>query len=180
MTITPNQQETEHGIVSLPISETSQEFNWRNCWYPVTFIKDLPINRPYSFSLYDESLVLFKNQDGKLGCLTDICPHRAAKLSDGQMIDGKIECLYHGWQFGTDGQCLHIPQLPNDAKIPTNACVKSFSVVERQGIVWMWAGEAETANEEIIPLVPELNNPDVVCKDYIRDLPYDQTYRTPI
>ncbi|MBD2166480.1 Rieske 2Fe-2S domain-containing protein [Calothrix membranacea FACHB-236] len=176
MTITPNQQDTEHGIVSLPISETSQEFNWRNCWYPVNFIQDLPINRPYSFSLYDESLVLFRNQDGKLGCLTDICPHRAAKLSDGQIIDGKIECLYHGWQFGNDGQCLHIPQLPNDAKIPTNACVKSFPVVERQGIVWMWAGEAETANEEIIPLVPELNNPDVVCKDYIRDLPYDQTY----
>ncbi|NEQ13381.1 MAG: Rieske 2Fe-2S domain-containing protein, partial [Moorea sp. SIO3E2] len=121
-----------------PIAETQQEFNWQQCWYPVTFVQDLPTDRPYSFSLYDEPLVLFRNQDGKLACLTNRCPHRAAKLSEGQIIDGKIECLYHGWQFGRDGQCLHIPQLPEDAKIPAKACVQSFTVVERQGIVWVW------------------------------------------
>ncbi len=50
------------------------------CWDPVTFIQDLPKNRPYSFSLSDEPLVIFRNQDGKLTCLSDHCPHRAAKL----------------------------------------------------------------------------------------------------
>jgi len=95
--------------------------------------------------LYEETFVLFKNQDGKnetrknqdgqFVCLTDRCPHRAARLSNGQIIEGRIECLYHGWQFGTDGQCLHIPQLPEDTKIPVNACVPSFKVVERQGII---------------------------------------------
>lgn len=93
---------------TLPIPEEHQ-FNCMSCWYPVTFLQDLPA-RPYSFSLYNEPLFLFRNHDGKLACLTDLCPHRAAKLSDGRLIDGKIECLYHGWQFGTDGQCLHIPQ----------------------------------------------------------------------
>jgi hypothetical protein len=34
--------------------------------------------------------------------------------------------LDRGWQFGSDGECLHIPQLAADAKIPLNACVKSF------------------------------------------------------
>ncbi|KAJ6383109.1 hypothetical protein OIU77_031520 [Salix suchowensis] len=29
----------------------------------------------------------------------DRCPHRLAKLSEGQLIDGRLECLYHGWQF---------------------------------------------------------------------------------
>jgi len=102
---------------TLPIPEVEQTFNWRQCWYPVTFLKDLPPHRPYSFSLYDEPLVLFRNKQEKLVCLIDRCPHRAAKLSDGQIIDGKLECLYHGWQFGSEGQCLHIPQLPTDAKI---------------------------------------------------------------
>ena len=36
---------------NLPITEEEQQFNWRNCWYPVTFVQDLPKNRPYSFSL---------------------------------------------------------------------------------------------------------------------------------
>ncbi len=90
MTLTPNKPETA------PLPEAEQEFNWKNCWYPVTFSQDLPNNRPYGFTLYDEPLVLFRNGEGKLVCLTDLCPHRAAKLSDGQIIDGQIECLYHG------------------------------------------------------------------------------------
>lgn len=156
--------------------EAKQEFNWRQCWYPVSFVQDLPKDRPYTFSLYEEPFVLFKNQDGQLVCLTDRCPHRAAKLSDGQLIDGKIECLYHGWQFGTDGECLHIPQLPADAKIPVNACVSSFKVVEHQGIVWVWAGENETADQELIPTIEDLETPGFFRTDYMRDLPYDQSY----
>ncbi|MFH7026334.1 MAG: Rieske 2Fe-2S domain-containing protein [Heteroscytonema crispum UTEX LB 1556] len=156
--------------------EAEQDFNWRNCWYPVTFVQDLPQNRPYSFSLYDEPLVLFRNQDGQLICLIDRCPHRAAKLSDGQIINGKIECLYHGWQFGKDGECLHIPQLAEDAKIPQNACVKSFKVVELQGIIWMWAGELEKADDESIPTLENLDKPEFVHTDFMLDLPYDQTY----
>ena len=51
MTLTPNKPETT------PITEAQQEFNWRNYWYPVTFNQDLPKNRPYGFTLYDEALV---------------------------------------------------------------------------------------------------------------------------
>ncbi len=178
MTLTPNQPQTAQPTDTLQISEADEQFNWKQCWYPVTFLQDLPKNRPYSFSLYDddEPLVLFRNQDGKLGCLTDRCPHRAAKLSDGQIIDGKIECLYHGWQFGTDGKCLHIPQLPTDAKIPATSCVQSYPVVERQGIVWIWAGQPEAGDEKDIPTVADLDNPTVVSSDYVMDLPYEQNF----
>lgn len=176
MTITPNKPNAEQSIVTLPEPETNQEFNWINCWYPVTFLQDLPKDRPYSFSIYDEAFVLFRNQKGKLGCLTDRCPHRAAKLSDGQIIEGKIECLYHGWQFNTNGQCLHIPQLPAGVKIPAKACVQEFTIVEHQGIVWMWRGEPETADEKHIPTLAQLVDPKYVSLDYVIDLPYDQTY----
>lgn len=166
-------------VDSNPAASTSpaiQTFNPKLCWYPVCFVEDLPKNRPYSFSLYDEPLVLFQDKEGNLICLTDRCPHRAAKLSDGQITDGKIECLYHGWQFGADGECLHILQLEANAKIPTAACVKSFKVVQRQGIIWMWAEEVENASEEDIPIIPELDKPEITCINYLRDLPYDQTY----
>ncbi len=156
--------------------EAEEEFNWRECWYPVCFLQDIPQNRPYSFSLYDEPFVLFRNQNGILVCLTDRCPHRAARLSDGQIIDGKIECSYHGWQFGIHGECLHIPQLPDDTKIPLNACVKAFTVVERQGLIWVWAGKTATAIDQLIPTIADLEKPEFVHTDYMRDLPYDQSY----
>lgn len=166
----------EQQTASAPIPEADREFNWRNCWYPVTFLQDMPKNRPYSFSLYDEPFVLFADKDGKLGCVVDRCPHRAAKLSDGQIIDGKLECLYHGWQFGVDGECLHIPQLPAEAKIPARACVQSFKLVERQGIVWVWAGDSEAADEALIPIIEEIDNPEFVSTDVMCSLPYDQSY----
>ena len=175
MTLTPNKPETAQTTDTLQVSAADEYLNWKQYWYPITFLQDLPKNRPYSFSLYDEPLVLFRNQDGKLVCLNDRCPHRAAKLSDGQIIDGKIECLYHGWQFGTDGKCLHIPQLPTDAKIPANSCVQSYAVVERQGIVWMWAGKSKMAKVDSIPTVASVDRPEFFTRDMIRDLPYDQT-----
>ncbi len=176
MTVYTKTQDTAQPTATLPIPEADQTFNWKNCWYPVTFLQDLLKDRPYSFSLHDEPFVLFRNQEGQLVCLTDRCPHRAAKLSDGQLIDGKIECLYHGWQFGSKGECLHIPQLSADAKIPANACVQSFKVVERQGMIWMWAGEANAANEDRIPTIPKLNQPGFVCSDKITELPCDLSY----
>jgi len=36
---------------------------------------------------------------------------RLAKLSEGQIVDGRLECLYHGWQFDGEGKCVKIPQV---------------------------------------------------------------------
>lgn len=155
---------------------TTEVFDWQNCWYPVTFVQDLfSSSKPYSFSLYDEPLILFRDTEGKLVCLKDLCPHRAAKLSDGQIIDGRVECLYHGWQFGALGECVHIPQLADKATIPKQACVKSFGVVESQGIVWVWLG-SELENSNLIPNVAFSEKPGLFVVDTVADLPYDQNF----
>ncbi len=163
-------------IESLATLDTQQQFDAQNCWYPITFVRDFPSNRPYGFTLYDEPFVLFRERAEKLACLQDICPHRAAKLSDGQISDGKIECLYHGWQFDTEGKCQHIPQLPDEVIIPNNACVKSFVVVEKQGLIWFWRGKTEEADEKLIPILPEIEKQGFVKTDFMLDLPYDQSY----
>ncbi|MEQ1559780.1 MAG: Rieske 2Fe-2S domain-containing protein [Methyloglobulus sp.] len=152
------------------------EFNWQNCWYPVVFVEDLPKRKPYAFSLYNEPMVLFRNEKGDLACAADRCPHRAARLSDGHLIDGKLECLYHGWQFNAAGECTRIPQLAPDKKIPATACLKSHVVVECQGMVWVWVGAPDLAAIADIPSIVALDNPDVISVDYTIDLPYDQTY----
>ncbi len=156
--------------------EIDRVYNVRDFWYPIIFIQDFPPNRPYGFSIYDESFVLFVNAEGQLECLQDRCPHRSAKLSDGKLIDGKVECLYHGWQFGTGGECLHIPQLSAGGTIPKNACARSFWVEVRQGLVWVWLGDVEVANSGDIPTLEVLETPGVVSSDYMVDLPYDRTY----
>ena len=47
-----------------------------------------------------------------------------------------IRCPYHGWRFGADGKCNHIPY--HDGAIPAAAAVKSWKVVEQYGAIWVW------------------------------------------
>lgn len=167
-------QDAGTGAVDAP--EKAQDFDWENCWYPVSFLRDLARDKPTGFSLYDEPLVLFFDGDDRLICLHDICPHRAARLSDGQIVDGRLECLYHGWQFGAEGDCLHIPQLLPGKSMPIRACARAYPVEIRQGIVWIWAGEADRADAALIPSTPGADGPDVFDVTFQMDLPYDQSY----
>lgn len=156
--------------------EADAAFNWRDCWYPVSFLLDIPRDKPYAFSLHDEPLVLFFNDQGEPVCLRDRCAHRAARLSDGKLVDGRIECLYHGWQYDSTGQCQRIPQLDARLAIPARVCVQRFAVQVRQGLVWIWAGDPEAADPDAIPLAKDLEAPGVFCVDFQIDLPYDQSF----
>lgn len=171
-TIAPKLAETD----SNPASQPDKPFNWRTCWYAIAFSADLPSNHPYSFSIYGEPFVLFRDETGQLTCLEDRCPHRAAKLSDGQLLNGRIECLYHGWQFGKEGTCLHVPQLQDSAQMPARAHAKSFAVVEDRGLVWVWADEPETATRDRLPNLPELDQQNVFIVDTTTDFPFDHTF----
>ncbi|KAH8944596.1 hypothetical protein BDL97_13G120100 [Sphagnum fallax] len=85
-------------------------------WYPMYLTAEVPSNSPLGLTAFDRSLVLFYDGDGKIHCFEDRCPHRSAKLSDGQITNGNLECLYHGWQFNGTGTCVRIPQLAPGAK----------------------------------------------------------------
>ena len=149
---------------------------WREHWYPIAFEQDVSRDVPYAFTLFGEPMVLFFCGDGQWFCSQDRCPHRAARLSEGRLQDGRIECLYHGWQFGADGQCERIPQWPGDQPVPTAACLTGHPLAIRQGLFWMWAGDPNRADAEQIPEVPALDAPDMFVVDYQIDLPYGQTF----
>jgi len=40
----------------------------------------------------------------------DTCPHAGWRLSEGELVDDRIECPGHGWQFRIDGgECADVP-----------------------------------------------------------------------
>ena len=163
--------------VPLPATQTTDAgSDWRSQWYPVAFVEDLPDDRPYAFTLFDQPLVLFRDAQSQWFCGEDRCPHRAARLSEGRLQDGRLECRYHGWQFGADGTCQHIPQWPKGRPRPEAACLKRYPVEARQGVLWVWPGSARGADPNRIALVTDLDEPDVVVVDYATDLPYGQSF----
>lgn len=78
--------------------------------------------------------VVFRTPEGSVGVLEDRCPHRNVPLSDGRCVGETIECPYHGWRFGSDGTCRHIPALHAQPKAGHRA--RSLPVVVLGGIVF--------------------------------------------
>jgi nitrite reductase/ring-hydroxylating ferredoxin subunit len=57
-----------------------------------------------------EELAVF-NIDGEYYAIDNICPHKGAPLSEGQICGHVVECALHGWQFDVrTGECLTVPE----------------------------------------------------------------------
>lgn len=116
----------------------------KNYWYAVEFSSKLQDKSLIPFELFDQPWVLFRDQNGQAGCLQDECAHRACPLSLGTVVEGTVQCGYHGWQYDTEGTCTHMPSCRH-----TQASVKNLPCREEGGMVWVWPGSAEP--NELLP-----------------------------
>jgi phenylpropionate dioxygenase-like ring-hydroxylating dioxygenase large terminal subunit len=121
------------------------ELGLRNYWYPVLAGWRLG-RKPRSVKLLGEDIVLFRDR-GKLYALSDRCPHRGARLSQGKCLypgTGTLSCPYHGWTFsGETGRCVAKLMEGPDAPLPRQAVVKSYPVRELRGAIWLFVGDIE-------------------------------------
>jgi phenylpropionate dioxygenase-like ring-hydroxylating dioxygenase large terminal subunit len=121
--------------------------------------------------LWGEAIVLFRDAEGKLQALEDRCPHRQVKLSQGEVINGEMECIYHGWRFDAAGHCTHVPYLADNQKLPT-CTIKTYPVQELDGFVWLFPGDRtllETHNIQPLGL-PEWNHLNYIATVSIIDV----------
>ena len=154
-------------------------FDWTEAWYPVFYVADLDRQQPARFTLLGRDLVIW--WDRQADCwraFDDQCPHRLVPLSEGRIAeDGLLECPYHGWAFRGDGGCDRIPQQDpgTHANASPRACVPSLPTTVRQGLLFVYAGQAANAPHVPVPITEPLEEtPDEwVCLDTFRDLPYD-------
>ncbi len=93
---------------------------------------------PLARSIWGQPLVLFRDAAGQAAALLDRCPHRNLPLSAGEVVEGTLRCSYHGWRFGSGGQCAHIPAFTGDPSRQAYAAT-AYPVQEQQGFVWVWA-----------------------------------------
>jgi len=100
---------------------------------------------PVQVRLLGEDLVIFRGSDGSLACLDEKCPHRRASLALAKNDGDRITCLYHGWQFGTNGTCLHVPTEPADRRevFTSRVKVNRHPVAEAGGMVWVFLGDRD-------------------------------------
>ena len=117
----------------------------RNAWYVAAWAHEFGAQLA-SRKLLGEQIVFFRKDDGAPVALADRCPHRFAPLSLGRLKGDRVECGYHGLQFDGTGACVHNPHTGN-----MGARVRSYPVVERHGVIWIWTGDPAAADPQTIP-----------------------------
>lgn len=119
----------------------------RNAW-TVAGWADALGDDPQARVFLETPVALFRDARGVAHAIGGRCPHRFAPLGHGRVVDGAIECPYHGLRFDRQGRCVFNPH--RDDPVP-DASVPVFLLVERHGLLWIWMGDADRADAAAIP-----------------------------
>jgi phthalate 4,5-dioxygenase len=96
---------------------------------------------PVAVELLGEKYVLFRGEDGIVGCFAEACPHRGASLALARNEDCSLRCVYHGWKFHVSGRILETPSETDDeGRFASRVRLRHHPVVEAGGIIWVWLG----------------------------------------
>jgi phenylpropionate dioxygenase-like ring-hydroxylating dioxygenase large terminal subunit len=143
---------------SLP-ETSSAEALVPNFWYAIALSNSLKPKQPQAVCLMGHELVLYRDASGRAIALEGRCKHRGTQLAGGWVEGDCLHCPYHGWQYGSDGTCLHIPANAEKVAIPRLAHLKSYAVREAQGLIWLFWGDAPIEDCPGIPPFAEYGDP---------------------
>ncbi|WP_134700609.1 Rieske 2Fe-2S domain-containing protein [Ammoniphilus sp. YIM 78166] len=118
---------------------------FRRYWIPALKSDELVADgNTVRIRLLGEDLVAFRDSEGKVGLLDERCPHRGTSMALGINDGCGLTCIYHGWKFDVNGTCTDLPSEPAESNFKNSISIKSYPIVERNGIVWTYMGSKET------------------------------------
>lgn len=125
----------------------------RRHWVPACLSEEVAEadGTPVRIRALGESLVAFRDSKGNLGVLDEHCPHRRASLVLGRNEECGLRCLYHGWKFDVDGNCVDMASEPPGTQINDKIKVRSYPAREAAGFVWVHLGDPATMPEFELP-----------------------------
>jgi phenylpropionate dioxygenase-like ring-hydroxylating dioxygenase large terminal subunit len=131
--------------------------NWpENAWYVAAFSHEVQ-GKLLDRKLLGKPVVMYRKSDDAVVAMEDRCAHRLLPLSFGFVEHDRVTCGYHGMSFDDSGKCVRIP---GQEKIPAGACVRTFPLVEKDKLVWIWMGDRELADQALIPAVGRMDHPE--------------------
>jgi phthalate 4,5-dioxygenase len=118
----------------------------RQYWIPAAVSAELKADGdPMRLVLLGERLIAFRDSSGRVGIMDHKCPHRCASLFLGRNEENGIRCIYHGWKFDADGNCVDTPNLAGNPDFKNRIKAKAYKTAERNGLVWVYMGKRSEA-----------------------------------
>tara|TARA_B100000700_G_scaffold329653_1_gene452186 strand:+ start:2684 stop:3847 length:1164 start_codon:yes stop_codon:yes gene_type:complete len=131
----------------------------RRYWQPACLSEELN-DLPYKIRILCEDLVLFRDGQGRVGCLDPHCAHRGTSLEYGRVEERGLRCCYHGWLYDTEGRCIEMPCERPEFTEKMDVWQPAYPVYEYGGLVFLYMGPPE-----IKPLFPMFDILDTRGRD---------------
>ena len=114
----------------------------RRYWIPALLSAELPKpdGAPIRVQLMGEKLVAFRDTTGRVGLLDEFCPHRQASMFLGRNEECGLRCVYHGWKFNVDGDCLDMMNEPEGSDFHTKVRITAYPTLDQGGVIWAYMG----------------------------------------
>ena len=127
-----------------PMGETMRRY-----WQPILLSTELPEpdGAPVRVRLLGEDLVAFRDTKGKVGLVDAYCPHRRAPLFFGRNEECGLRCVYHGWKFDADGNCVDLPTEPASSNMKNHIRITAYPTYEKAGLVFAYLGPQDQKPE---------------------------------
>jgi phenylpropionate dioxygenase-like ring-hydroxylating dioxygenase large terminal subunit len=106
-------------------------------WHPVCTREELAAAWPHPLAvqLLGRRLAIADLGTEVLAAV-DRCPHRSTRLSIGWIEPDSLRCAYHGWRYGSAGECVEIPSTPA-GPLPVQRCLETFDAAFAYDLVWV-------------------------------------------
>ncbi len=128
----------------------------KNAWYVAGLSHEFSGRQLQGQVIAEQPLVLWRTGEGTVVAFDERCAHKRMPLSQGRLTDqGLLECAYHGLCYDAAGSCVRVPSHP-DGRIPPQARLRPFPVIEADGLVWVWPGDPAKSGTVRPPRLPEI------------------------
>jgi len=131
----------------------------RRYWQPVALSEELPAGgAPLKVKILGEELVLFRDDQQRVGLIGIHCAHRGTDLSYGRVEDGGLRCLYHGWLYDACGRVIDQPGEPGGGANKDSIRHPAYPCLETGGVVLTYMGPGQAPllpNYEFLAAPPE-------------------------
>ena len=113
-----------------------------NYWLPFALSAHLVHgDGPMPVRLLGENFVAFRAEDGRIGFLDELCPHRQTSLLLARVEGNGVRCIYHGWKIDVSGCVVEAPtQTIRGEQFAARVPVRRFPTHEAGGLAWVWIG----------------------------------------
>jgi choline monooxygenase len=102
----------------------------------------------------DEPLVLTRDRDDRLHCLSNVCTHRGTLVCEGEQVVGQhLRCRYHGRRFALDGRFVSMPEFDGAENFPSSRDdLPRVALGQWEGLLFVSLSPAVSLEEMLQPV----------------------------